>query len=459
MALIKCPECGKEVSDKAKACPKCGCPINEKEDKKDSKIKLVAAKCPSCGADIDVDKNENKTKCKFCHSSIMVDEAIEKYQIEISGEIEVSNLPKANSYLKNGARYYENGEYDEAYKQYNKAVEMDPDNYIAVLRNGICNTLDTNYFGYNLNPLQSGIQEAANILNKSKEKVDDINYNQIANEGYKATKLMENFANNFYNKGLCNYKDMIDNLQKLLGCMSVYADCEAIAKDDDIKKKILKSEVELADSMIASRKYRTGRYKNGNEVIGTFVPPRSIEKSLYSMRNEAVEKYNKIVEPSKQLKVKKQPAIRWDGPSGKAIIFIIAFVVIYIFLSSQFGGSSNSDASKSYDYVQDCSGLKTVKLVDIYHEYEKDKVKATEKYAGKAFIFEGKIFSINAEKSVPVLQMESGDIGPEIYFNSSQADKLKKYKSGDKIKVCGVLKTKDTVISVPIYVENATVIK
>lgn len=27
MALIKCPECGKEISDKAGACPNCGCPI------------------------------------------------------------------------------------------------------------------------------------------------------------------------------------------------------------------------------------------------------------------------------------------------------------------------------------------------------------------------------------------------------------------------------------------------
>ena len=27
MALIKCPECGKEVSDKAAACPNCGFPV------------------------------------------------------------------------------------------------------------------------------------------------------------------------------------------------------------------------------------------------------------------------------------------------------------------------------------------------------------------------------------------------------------------------------------------------
>ena len=29
MALITCPECGKEVSDKAKMCPNCGYPIND----------------------------------------------------------------------------------------------------------------------------------------------------------------------------------------------------------------------------------------------------------------------------------------------------------------------------------------------------------------------------------------------------------------------------------------------
>lgn len=31
MALIKCPECGKEISDKAEACPNCGCPIEKME--------------------------------------------------------------------------------------------------------------------------------------------------------------------------------------------------------------------------------------------------------------------------------------------------------------------------------------------------------------------------------------------------------------------------------------------
>lgn len=33
MSLLKCPECGKEVSDKAGVCPNCGFPIEKKDEK------------------------------------------------------------------------------------------------------------------------------------------------------------------------------------------------------------------------------------------------------------------------------------------------------------------------------------------------------------------------------------------------------------------------------------------
>lgn len=40
MALIKCPECGREVSDKATSCPTCGCPIHEISTSRNVRIKL-----------------------------------------------------------------------------------------------------------------------------------------------------------------------------------------------------------------------------------------------------------------------------------------------------------------------------------------------------------------------------------------------------------------------------------
>jgi uncharacterized C2H2 Zn-finger protein len=47
MALIKCPECGKEISDKAEACISCGCPIdgNVRPAKSDK------LRCPRCSGE------------------------------------------------------------------------------------------------------------------------------------------------------------------------------------------------------------------------------------------------------------------------------------------------------------------------------------------------------------------------------------------------------------------------
>lgn len=41
MALIKCPECGKEVSDRAESCPVCGFPLANEKNKGRIKIKLA----------------------------------------------------------------------------------------------------------------------------------------------------------------------------------------------------------------------------------------------------------------------------------------------------------------------------------------------------------------------------------------------------------------------------------
>lgn len=58
MALIKCSECKKEVSNKAKACPHCGNPINVEKKKK------ICKEC-QCKNDID------STFCEECGSSFV----------------------------------------------------------------------------------------------------------------------------------------------------------------------------------------------------------------------------------------------------------------------------------------------------------------------------------------------------------------------------------------------------
>lgn len=59
MALIKCAECGKEISDKAKTCVNCGCPINVIENKETKKVEK--------------EKNKNTTTNEKIVSEIIID--------------------------------------------------------------------------------------------------------------------------------------------------------------------------------------------------------------------------------------------------------------------------------------------------------------------------------------------------------------------------------------------------
>lgn len=73
MSLIKCPECGEQISDKALSCPKCGCPRSEfsKEKNEDGeKISNISAegknsqnvRCLNCGRKIPA----NSLLCPHC---------------------------------------------------------------------------------------------------------------------------------------------------------------------------------------------------------------------------------------------------------------------------------------------------------------------------------------------------------------------------------------------------------
>lgn len=45
MSLIKCPECGKEISDKAAVCPNCGCPVEDMKEENPEDKKIVGKMC------------------------------------------------------------------------------------------------------------------------------------------------------------------------------------------------------------------------------------------------------------------------------------------------------------------------------------------------------------------------------------------------------------------------------
>ena len=86
MALIKCIECGNKVSDQAKSCPECGCPVEPKKIEK----KIV---CFECGASIS-DKNETCPKCGVPLKEISKNKASKKEPINFFKAENTTKTPK-----------------------------------------------------------------------------------------------------------------------------------------------------------------------------------------------------------------------------------------------------------------------------------------------------------------------------------------------------------------------------
>lgn len=73
MALMRCPECGREISDKAGACPHCGFPISQEIEK--DEIKLICPQFPSdlsLGVPVMNFLYKVSTKCHFIKNENIV---------------------------------------------------------------------------------------------------------------------------------------------------------------------------------------------------------------------------------------------------------------------------------------------------------------------------------------------------------------------------------------------------
>ena len=62
MALIKCPECGRQVSDKARACPGCGCPVAD-ETSEDEILNTKSTDAPDSTKIMSSSQNNGSAIC------------------------------------------------------------------------------------------------------------------------------------------------------------------------------------------------------------------------------------------------------------------------------------------------------------------------------------------------------------------------------------------------------------
>jgi DNA-directed RNA polymerase subunit RPC12/RpoP len=129
MALIHCPECSKEISDKVKSCPHCRYPIEDTRavsaENEDLSLQLIAAVCPRCGANLEFNRGQERYFCSYCGSEVI---------IKSNG----SDSTNAEKFFKAAQAAFGANNVKETIALLTKTLEADPDHYKAVMLRGVC---------------------------------------------------------------------------------------------------------------------------------------------------------------------------------------------------------------------------------------------------------------------------------------------------------------------------------
>ena len=295
-------------------------------------MKLTAAKCPNCGANIEVDENSDKTKCEFCNSPIIVEDAIAKYKVELSGEVTVKNLPQVESLMKNAERLYKNNDLQEALDKYDAILDIDADNYNAILKKAICRYLLMKPLKSDISLLKNSFYDVIELLQGNIQEID--NTASIL-EGVMETNFIK--INNFglNTPVLLSYNEMILKNERLFDIIEFKDVIYNKMTNEALKKFVASNIIEDCNKILMnpqpySINYKTHFYNNPHTEL------------IINIRD----KYNKILNPDlykeKEEEKKEKNTSNESKPkytrfsklymtlAGRIIIFIIIVLLIII---------------------------------------------------------------------------------------------------------------------------------
>lgn len=231
-------------------------------------VKLVPAKCPSCGANLKVDDNLKRTECEFCKTVIIVDEAIQKYQVELTGKVKVGGIQDENEELEIINKYIQIKKYDEAVKRINKLLDKNPFNIDAniTLIKMFVDSIE-NRFGDILKVTYKDLTDIDTLLfmmgeydmNKLKDKMEILIGIEIDSRYKGFIEKVKKIYNHFLiimeegNKNNCDRKKLIEKCNSYL----------YVANDGTIdgKMKVLKKSYKKLNLLLKSLQFDESKYK------------------------------------------------------------------------------------------------------------------------------------------------------------------------------------------------------
>lgn len=287
-------------------------------------MKLIAAKCPSCGANIEVDRSLKITKCDYCHTEIMVEEAIENLL-----KVELKDTPTFENYLKLGNRYFDNQEFEEAYKAFSKAEEIEPDNPYVVLRRGLCRTLISEYNSLDVRSAVNGMKNAYELMTKMKLSREEIN--QCINDTGATLYATKKYVVDVYNRNKLNKEQTKGYIERLEACLDGYYYLDQIVEGDSaLEGRIVSSIVEIIDIILGNA--NTAKY----QLSSSYVTELKQTRQKYANRlGNNLQTAPKFAPKEKVVGVEKKTSIIWD-----ILCYIMIFFLFILFLGSIFNKES-----------------------------------------------------------------------------------------------------------------------
>ena len=289
-------------------------------------MKLKSAKCPNCGANLKVNPDNETTKCEYCKSAILVEDAIAKYKLEISGEVEIKNIPKAENYLKLAERNYKNRDYNEAYKNYNLVLELDPNNTLALLRHAICKVLLNNYIDFKLDYLIQSFEDIVKILRDTKTYEKEIEH--YLSEALDSIDISLDATISYYNSYSVTQSDLIEIQKKLISIFQCY---ELLLSHTKQKEELIKNRIIcVLEDIIKNKNYRSGHDEYGGEIIRTY----SISAKEKNYFTNKINQYKSeiSVDEEKELKEEVFEVNINNKKTQKEIKLSTIFLVIFLWL-------------------------------------------------------------------------------------------------------------------------------
>ena len=286
-------------------------------------MKLIPAKCPSCGASIDVDRSLKFTKCQYCGTEIIVEEAVENLL-----KVELKDSPTLENYLKLGNRYFENSEYEEAYKIYCKAEEIDPDNPIVVLRRGLCRTMIVDYNHFDVASAINGMKTSYDLMKKMKMSKEEITLS-ITETGTVLFAVYQ-YVVDVYQRNKFNKEQTKGYIERLEALLKGYEYLNTIVDNNqELKDRILNSMIMIIDTILGNS--NNSKYQLSSSYINDLNNQKNnyMNKRTKEMTQPSFSKKEKVVG------IQNKTSIIWD-----ILCYFMIFILSIMLLGSIFNGEN-----------------------------------------------------------------------------------------------------------------------